>query len=76
MRNFSDEPGRTRVFVEAYRSYSADGNPRRTPLSGKRAIYGWKRIKQCDLIEKIIRPSHEVSRKRKTAMSRPVGKSV
>jgi hypothetical protein len=41
MRNFSDEQGRTRVFVEAYRSYSADGNPRRTPLSGKRAIYGW-----------------------------------
>jgi hypothetical protein len=42
MRNFSDEQGRTRVFVEAYRWYSADGNPRRTPLIGKRAIYGWK----------------------------------
>ncbi len=25
MRSFSDEQGRTRVFVEAYRSYSADG---------------------------------------------------
>jgi hypothetical protein len=59
MRSFSDEQGRTRVFVEAYRSYSADGlftsrrryllkppgaNPRRTPLIGKRAIYGWKLI--------------------------------
>jgi hypothetical protein len=42
MRTFSDEQGRTRVFVEAYRSYFADGNPRRTPLIGKRAIYGWK----------------------------------
>jgi hypothetical protein len=42
MRNFSAEQGRTRVFVEAYRSYSANGNPRRTPLIGKRAIYGWK----------------------------------
>jgi hypothetical protein len=42
MRKFSDEQGRTRVFVEAYRSYSADGNSRRTPLIGKRAIYGWK----------------------------------
>jgi hypothetical protein len=39
MRSFSDEQGRTRVFVEAYRSYSADGNPRRTPLIGKRAIF-------------------------------------
>jgi len=45
MRNFSDEQGRTRVFVEAYRWYSADGNPRRTPLIGKRAIYGWKLTK-------------------------------
>jgi hypothetical protein len=70
MRSFSDEQGRTSppaspersgwragVFVEAYRSYSADGlfksrqalsskaagaNPRRTPLIVKRAIYGWK----------------------------------
>jgi hypothetical protein len=39
-----DEQGRTRVFVEAYRWYSADGNPRRTPLIGKRAIYGWKLV--------------------------------
>jgi hypothetical protein len=45
MRNFSDEQGRTRVFVEAYRWYSADGNPRRTPLIVKRAIYGWKLTK-------------------------------
>jgi hypothetical protein len=44
MRNFFDEQGRTRVFVEAYRWYSAGANPRRTPLIGKRAIYGWKLI--------------------------------
>jgi hypothetical protein len=45
MRSFSEEQGRTRVFVEAYRRYSADGNPRRTPLIGKRAIYGWKLVR-------------------------------
>jgi hypothetical protein len=45
MRSFFDEQGRTKVFVEAYRWYSADGNPRRTPLIGKRAIYGWKQAK-------------------------------
>jgi hypothetical protein len=58
MRSFSDEQGRTRVFVEAYRSYSADGlftsrrryllkppgaNPRRTPLIGREALLGNKR---------------------------------
>jgi hypothetical protein len=42
MRSFFDEQARTRVFVEAYRWYSADENPRRTPLIEKRAIYGWK----------------------------------
>jgi hypothetical protein len=36
------EQGRTRVYVEAYFSYVAGENPRRTPLRGKRAIYGWK----------------------------------
>jgi hypothetical protein len=46
MRSFSDEQGRTRVFVEAYRSFSADGNPRRTPLIVKRAIYGWKLVRR------------------------------
>jgi hypothetical protein len=48
MRSFSDEQGRTRVFVEVYISYSADGNPRRTPLIAKRAIYGWKLIKNIN----------------------------
>ena len=58
MRSFFDEQGRTRVFVEAYRSYSADGlftsrrryllkppgaNPRRTPLIGREALLGNKR---------------------------------
>jgi hypothetical protein len=46
MRSFSDEQGRTRVFVEAYRWYSADGNLRRTPLIVKRAIYGWKLVRR------------------------------
>jgi len=27
---------------EAYLKYFEDGNPRRTPLIGKIAIYGWK----------------------------------
>jgi hypothetical protein len=36
------EQGRTRVYAEAYFSYVAGENPRRTPLRGKRAIYGWK----------------------------------
>jgi tRNA/rRNA methyltransferase len=56
LRSFSDEQGRTRVFVEAYRSYSADGlsqaagaNPRRTPFIGKRAIYGWKLTMRVNL---------------------------
>jgi hypothetical protein len=34
--------GRTRVCGEAYLPYAAAGNPRRTPLRGKRAIYGRK----------------------------------
>lgn len=54
MRNFFDEQGHpgemcfafhragTRVFVEAYTKYAADGNLRRTQLIGKRAISGWK----------------------------------
>jgi len=45
MRVFFDEQGRTRVFVEAYTEYAADGNPRESAsggLIGKRAIYGWK----------------------------------
>ena len=44
MRNFFGEQGRTKVFVEAYTEYAADGNPRRTLLIGKRAIYGWKLV--------------------------------
>jgi hypothetical protein len=44
MRNFFDEPGRTRVYDEAYLSYVEELNPRRTQLIGKRAIFGWKLI--------------------------------
>jgi hypothetical protein len=39
MRDFFDEQGRTKVFVEAYISYAADGDPQRTPLIGKITIY-------------------------------------
>jgi len=42
MRKFFGEQGLTRVFVEAYTEYSADENPRRTPLNGKITIYEWK----------------------------------
>jgi hypothetical protein len=36
------DQGRTRVFGEAYSLYAAAGNPRRTQIRAKRAIYGWK----------------------------------
>ena len=38
----------TRVYGEAYFSYVEEVSPRRTPLSGKRAILGWKLIKKED----------------------------
>ncbi len=44
MRDFFDEQGRTRVCAEAYSTYAAGENLRRTPLIGKRTIYGWKPI--------------------------------
>jgi len=44
MRYFFDEQGRTRVFALGVRLYVEGGNPRRTPLIGKIAIYGWKLI--------------------------------
>ena len=37
--------GQARVCVEAYIRYAADGNPRRTPLIEKIAIYGWKLVR-------------------------------
>jgi hypothetical protein len=42
MSGFFDEQGHTRVCGEAYMWYVAAENLRRTPLIGKRAIYGWK----------------------------------
>ncbi len=42
MSNFCSDQGRTRVFGEAYFLYAAAGNPRRTQIRAKRAIYGWK----------------------------------
>ncbi len=42
MSNFCSDQGRTRVFSEAYFLYAAAGNPRRTQIRAKRAIYGWK----------------------------------
>jgi hypothetical protein len=71
MRDFSGEQGHTRVFVEAYREYAADSlftsrrryllkppgaNPRRTPLSGKIDIYGWKLQNLTDTPYSLIRP--------------------
>ncbi|MFC1829263.1 hypothetical protein ACFL0O_06605 [Thermodesulfobacteriota bacterium] len=41
MSSFFDEQGRTRVCAEAYITYAAGGNPRRTLLIGKRTISGW-----------------------------------
>ena len=41
MSDFFAEQGRTMIFGEAYFLYAATGKPRRTPLSGKMAIYGW-----------------------------------
>jgi hypothetical protein len=35
----------TRGYDEAYFSYVEEVTPRRTTLSGKRAIFGWKLIK-------------------------------
>ncbi len=42
MRYFFDEQGRTRVFARGVRLYVEGGNPRRTTLIGKIAIYGWE----------------------------------
>jgi len=42
MSSFCSDQGRTRVFGEAYFLYAAAGNPRRTQIRAKRAIYGWK----------------------------------
>jgi hypothetical protein len=43
MSNFFSEQGRTRVYAETPTLVGVAGeNPRRTPLRGKRAIYGWK----------------------------------
>jgi hypothetical protein len=44
MSGFFDEQGHTRVCGEAYMWYVAAENLRRTPLIGKRAIYGWKLV--------------------------------
>jgi hypothetical protein len=38
---FFDEQGGTRVCGEAYMGYVAAENPRTTPLTEKKAIYGW-----------------------------------
>ena len=43
--------GQARVFGEAYFLYAATGKPRRTPFSGKRAIYGWTIVKLPDPVD-------------------------
>jgi hypothetical protein len=45
MSIFCSAQDRTKVYAEAYCSYVAGENPRRTLLRAKRAIYGWKLIK-------------------------------
>ena len=57
MRNFFVEQGRTRVYKEAYFKYVEEVNPRRTQLSGKRAIYKWKLVEALDLFVQIT-PAH------------------
>ncbi len=39
--------GRTRICGEAYSVYVATGNPRRTPYSAKKTIYGWTLLVIC-----------------------------
>ena len=39
--NFFAGQGRTKVCGGAYLTYAAAGNLRRTPPSGKKALYGW-----------------------------------
>jgi hypothetical protein len=45
MRIFFAGQGRTKVCGEAYFTYAAVGNLRRTPPRGKKAIYGWTLIR-------------------------------
>jgi len=45
MSYFGPDQGRTRVLGEAYFLYAAAGNPRRTQIRAKRAIYGWKPVR-------------------------------
>jgi len=42
MSIFCPDQGRTGVFGEAYFLYAPAGNPRRTQIRAKKAIYGWK----------------------------------
>jgi len=69
MSSFFDEQGRTRVFVEAYSAYSADGNPRRTLLIGKRAIYGWTLIRVLLALMALQGRSEPAGNERQTAKS-------
>ena len=56
MSNFFSEQGRTRVYAETYFLYVAGENPRRTPLRGERAIYGWKLISMNLPLITVARP--------------------
>jgi len=56
MRNFFVEQVRTRVYEEAYLKYVEEVIPRRTQLSGKRAIYKWKLVEALDFFVKITPP--------------------
>jgi len=64
MRIFPAEQGRTKVCGEAYYTYAAAGNPRRTQFSGEKAIYGWTlvndriNIRKRNKMRKSITGSH------------------
>ena len=49
--------GQARVYAETYFLYVAGKNPRRTPLSGKMAIYGWTLIDGIDAFGQAGNPS-------------------
>jgi len=45
---------------EAYFLYVEGGNPRRTPLIGKIAIYGWKLIKEITMSQGVLAIAEQV----------------
>jgi hypothetical protein len=71
MSNFFAEQGRTRGYNEAYFSYVEEVTLRRTPLSGKMAIFGWKLIRPIgewiEIARQSIYPTDALDLPEKTA---------